>query len=244
MYRFKRSLIALMGVLTLVVIVTVSMPHIGRGASGNGANAPTTQTQSVKVVNTTGEPVPIQGTVAPGASTLWNVGVVGTPNVAVSNFPATTNVAIDTSANTVKIDTSSPLLVRDVDNPARQPFRKSVFVSLPDGTTFAAVNPGISPPTGKVLVIEAISANGNVPSGQKYACSLNITNQFAEVVFDLDLTLTLQGTFGPVDTFQGNTTTRLYLDTSDNVAFDVFRTAGTGAAGMRVSFSGYFVDAQ
>jgi hypothetical protein len=52
----------------------------------------------------------------------------------------------------------------------------------------------------------------------------------------------LQATFGPVDTYQGNTITRVYVENSDNVAFDVFRTATTGAAGMRVSFSGYFVD--
>jgi len=241
MYRFKKSLIALIGVLTLVGVVTVAVPHIGRGASGT-SSAPTAQTQNVKVVNTPGEPVPVQGTVAPSTGTLWNVGVVGTPSVAISNLPSTTNVAIDGSANTVKVDTSNPLAIRDVYNPARQPFRKSVFVSLPDGTTFAAINPGLNPPVGKRLVIEAISASGNIPSGQKYACSLNITDEFAQVLFDLDLTLTLQGTFGPIDTFQGNTKTKLYLEPSDNVAFDVFRTAGAGAAGIRVSFSGYFVD--
>jgi len=234
MYRFKRSLVALMGVLTLVVIVTVAMPHIGRGASGTSSNAPTSQTQNVNVVNTP--------TVSAQQNGTWNVGITGTPAVTVSNFPATTNVSIDSSANTVKIDTTNPLPVRDVDNLARQPFRKSVFVPLPDGTTFAAINPGINPPVGKRLVIEAISVSGNIPSGQKYACSLNITDQFAQVLFDLDLTLTLQATFGPIDTFQGNTITRVYVEPSDNVAFDVFRTAGTGTGGMRVSFSGYFVD--
>ncbi|HEV8140342.1 MAG TPA: hypothetical protein VGP81_11265, partial [Pyrinomonadaceae bacterium] len=87
MYRFKRSLVALMGVLTLVVIVTVSMPHIGRGASGTSNNAPTSQTQNVNVVNTP--------SVSAQQSGVWNVGIKGTPPVTVSNFPATTNVAID-----------------------------------------------------------------------------------------------------------------------------------------------------
>ena len=238
MHRFRKSLIALTGVLTLAAIAT--MPHVGRGASGTSNTAPTTQVQNVKVVNTQSEAVP--GIVQPVNGSLWNVGVIGTPSVTVSNFPATTNVGIDTAANTVKIDTANPVSIRDVDNPARQPFRKSVFVSLPDGTTFVAINPGITPPTGKRLVIETVSLSGNVPSGQKYACSVNITDQFAQPIFDLDLTLSLQGTFGPVDTFQGNTTTRVYVDSSDNVAFDAFRTAGAGAAGLRVSFSGYFVD--
>jgi hypothetical protein len=79
MYRFKRSLIALMGVLTLVVIVTVSMPHIGRGASGN--NAPTTQTQNVNVVNTPN--------VAAQQNGIWNVGINGTPSVNVASMPNT-----------------------------------------------------------------------------------------------------------------------------------------------------------
>jgi hypothetical protein len=219
-----------MGVLTLVVIVTVSVPHIGRGASG--ANAPTSQTQNVNVVNTPSVNAQQSGT--------WNVGVNGT--VAVSNFPATTSVAIDSSTNTVKIDTSNPLSVRDIDNPTRQPFRKSVFVSLADGSTFNAINPGITPPAGKRLVIETTSVSGNVPSGQKFACSLNLTDEFAQPIFNLDLPLSLSGTFGPVDTFQGTTSTRIYVDPSDNVTFYAFRTAGAGAAGMRVNFSGYFVD--
>ena len=232
MYRFKKSLVALMGVLTLVVIVTVSMPHIGRGASGT--NAPTTQTQNVNLIN--------QPTVNAQQTGSWNVGVSSMPAVTVSNFPATTNVGIDSAANTVKVDTTNPLLVRDADNPTRQSFRKSVFVSLPDATTFIAINPGITPPTGKRLVIEAISVSGNIPSGQKYACSLDIRDEFAQVLFDLNLTLTLEATFGPVDTFLGNTITRVYVEPSDNVAFNVFRTAGTGTASMRVSFSGYLVD--
>jgi hypothetical protein len=231
MYRFKKSLIALMGVLTLVVIVTVATPHLGRGASGSGTNAPTTQTQNVKVVNTTGEPVPIQGMVSPVTGTVWNVGVTGTPNV-----------AIDGSANTVKIDTTNPLPVRDVDNPARQPFRRSISITLPEGLTFTATNPVINPPAGKRLVIDAISVSGNIPSGQKYTCSLDLRNEFGDVVFDLNVPLTLQATFGPFDTYQGNTTSRVYLDPSDNVAFDVFRTSAASVATIRVSFSGYFVD--
>jgi hypothetical protein len=251
MYRFKKSLVALMGVLTLGVIITVSMPHIGRGASEASSSAPTNQTQNVNVVNT-----PSVNALQSGP---WNVGISGTPTVSVSNFPATSNVSIsgtpvvaldagnntvkfDAVNSTVKVDTSNPLLVRDVDNGARQSFRKSVFVSLADGSTFAAINPGITPPAGKRLVLEAISVGGNIPSGQKYACSLNITDEFAQVLFDLDLALVLQGTFGPVDTFQGNTITKVYVESSDNIAFDVFRNAGSGAAGMRVSFSGYLVD--
>jgi hypothetical protein len=232
MYRFKKSLIALTGVLTLVAIVTVAVPHIGRGASGTSNSAPTSQTQNVNVVNTPSVNAQQSGT--------WNVGITGTPVVGLD--AGNNTVKFDAVNNTVKVDPTNPLSIRDVDNPARQPFRKSVFVSFPDGATFAAINPGINPPAGKRLVIEAVSASGNIPSGQKFACTLNITDEFAQVLFNLDLTLTLQATFGGVDSFQGNTTTRVYLEPSDNIAFDAFRTSGAGSGGMRVSFSGYFVD--
>jgi hypothetical protein len=232
MYRFKKSLIALTGVLTLVAIFTVAVPHIGRGASGTGNNAPTSQTQNVNVVNTP--------TINAQQSGTWNVGINGTPVVGLD--AGNNTVKFDAVNNTVKVDPTNPLSVRDMDNPARQPFRKSVFVSLADGSTFNAINPGITPPVGKRLVIETISASGNVPSGQKFACSLNLTDEFAQPIFNLEMPLSLSGTFGPVDTFQGTTTTRMYVDPSDNVTFYAFRTAGTGAAGMRVNFSGYFVD--
>jgi hypothetical protein len=137
MYRFKKSLIALIGVLTLVVIVNVSMPHIGRGASG--ANAPASQTQNVNVVNTPSVNAQQSGT--------WNVGISGTPVVGLD--AGNNTVKFDAVNNTVKVDPTNPLSIRDVDNPARQPFRKSVFVSFPDGATFAAINPGINPPAGK-----------------------------------------------------------------------------------------------
>ena len=231
MYRFKNSLFGSLGVLTLIAIATVALPHIGRGASGGGS-APTSQPQNVNVVNTPSVNAQQSGT--------WNVGITGTPVVGLD--AGNNTVKFDAVNNTVKVDPTNPLSIRDVDNPARQPFRKSVFVSFPDGATFAAINPGINPPAGKRLVIEAVSASGNIPSGQKFACTLNITDEFAQVLFNLDLTLTLQATFGGVDSFQGNTTTRVYLEPSDNIAFDAFRTSGAGSGGMRVSFSGYFVD--
>src|SRR5260370_37319893 len=43
---------ALIGVVTLIVVTTVLMPHMGYGSSGTGSNAPTSQTQNVNVVNT------------------------------------------------------------------------------------------------------------------------------------------------------------------------------------------------
>lgn len=246
MYKFKHSLMALIGVVTLIAMTTVLLPHIGYGSSGTGSSAPTNQTQNVKVVNPSTEPVPIQGsatvsgTVQAAQSGTWNVGINGTPVVGLD--ASNNTVKFDAVNNTVKIDTANPLPVRDVDNPVRQPFHRSVFASLPDGTTFLASDPGLTPPAGKRLVIEQISIGANLPAGQRAACSLVVRNDFAEVLFDHALPMSLQGTFGPIDSFQASLPTRVYLDPSDSVAFDVFRTAATGSAGVRVSFSGYFVD--
>ena len=147
MYKFKSSLFGLLGVLTLVAIVTVAMPHPGAGGTAN--NAPTSQTQNVNVVNTP--------TVTAQQSGAWNVGINGTPTVAVTNFPGTTNVGIDPAANTVKIDATHPLLVSDVDNPARHPFAASCTINnnggFPCTVTFV--------PPGKRLVIEMFSLTSN-----------------------------------------------------------------------------------
>jgi hypothetical protein len=73
MYEFKRSLVALLGILTLVGIAIVAFPHNGRSANGPNNNAPTAQTQNVNVVNTPG--------VSAQQTGPWNVGITGTPTV-------------------------------------------------------------------------------------------------------------------------------------------------------------------
>jgi hypothetical protein len=142
MYKFKSSLFGLLGVGTLIAIVTVAMPHLERRAGGTANAAPTSQPQNVNVVNTP--------TVTAQQSGPWNVGISGTPTVAVTNFPGTTNVGIDPAENKVKIDTTNPLPVRDVDNPARHPFAASCTINNNNGfpCTLTMV------PPGKRLVIE------------------------------------------------------------------------------------------
>jgi hypothetical protein len=75
-------------------------------------------------------------------SNPFDVNVVNTPTVSVATMPP------------LLIDSSNPVLVRDVDNPARQPF---TFQQLrvtnggePENFTFQV-------PTGKRLVVEQVS---------------------------------------------------------------------------------------
>ncbi|SRR5258706_2435609 len=80
MYKFKNSLIALVGLVTLIAITTVLTARFGYGSSGTGNSAPTSQTQNVNVVNT-----PTVG-LANGSSVAIN----GTPTVQIANIPTQT----------------------------------------------------------------------------------------------------------------------------------------------------------
>ena len=104
MYRFKKSLIALIGVLTLTGIVTVALPHIGRGASGT--NAPTSQTQNVNVVNTPSVSAQQSGT--------WNVGINGTPSVNVVSMPNSPIPIVAPTPQTVLAFNETKSIVGDV----------------------------------------------------------------------------------------------------------------------------------
>lgn len=104
MYRFKNSLIALIGMASLMTVVTVVLPHTSYGSGGTAA--PASSTQNVKVVNTLSEPVPIQGTVQAAQSGTWNVGINGTPTVNLGDGTSV-NIANDSlNVNVANIPTT------------------------------------------------------------------------------------------------------------------------------------------
>jgi hypothetical protein len=237
MYRFKKSLITLIGVLTLVGIVTIAMPHVGRSASGTNNSAPTSQTQNVNVVNSPAVNAQQSGT--------WNVGINGMPSVTVANFPVTSNVAIDSSANTVKIDTSNSLAMRDVENPARQPFQTEFLsAEFPDGV---AVNfsPLTTVPQGKRLVIEQVSVVGGMLLGQKMVqAGIQVSQNENNVRHNL--IVTAQGTSGCCrDIYVASQQVRLYADAGSSVLGFAVRNTTTGYANLALSYSisGYMIDA-
>ena len=87
--------------------------------------------KDVNVVNTP--------TVLAQQSGPWTVGISGTPTVRVGNTA------------------QAPVLGRDVDEPARQPFQRSGEITFAAGEVIAAVE--FTVPDGKRLVIEYVSAN-------------------------------------------------------------------------------------
>src|SRR5258705_4017509 len=249
MYRFKNSVVALLGLVTLIVLTTVLLPHTGYGSNGTSSNAPSTQTQNVKVVNTGTESVPIQGTATVNGTVqtqqngIWNVGINGTPVVGLD--AGNNTVKFDAVNNTVKIDSASPLPMRDVENPARQPFQADVpsagefpdgmFVTLPMITTI---------PAGKRLVIEQVSVLGAMIKGQRMVTTgLHINNGGNNVQHFL--AITPQGSGGCCrDVFVASQQVRLYADPGTIVYGFASRDVNTGFANAAVSFSisGYLVD--
>src|ERR1043166_1558171 len=252
MFEFKRSLTVLIGFVILAGIAAITRPHASRGASG-ATNAPTTQTQNVNVVNTP--------TVSAQQGGTWNVGVNAMPPVAISNFPSTTNVAIqgtpvvglDAGNNTVKfeavndtvkIDTSTPLLVRDVDNPDRQYFGNLRIIDLSDGEAgksifFSEV------PAGKRLVIEEVSVNGYVPTGQSWQLvSLGVDHIGNTLDFDIEVKPRGVAHFsgGGRAQFAGSQQVRLYSDPGSTPRFVAQRNTTAGQARLVMTISGYFVD--
>jgi hypothetical protein len=116
-------------------------------ASLNPGSAQGAKANEVTVANTSSEPVP---TLAQGTTTVTgSIGLTGTPSVNVARMPSLSgNVTVDNTA-------AAPVLVSDVDNPARQPYQ--VELSAPFGPDFALSGiPAV--PAEKRLVIEQCTA--------------------------------------------------------------------------------------
>ena len=225
MYKFKNALVGLLGLLTLVVTTTVTMPHIGRGAVGNTNNGPTSQTQNVNVVNTPGVNAQQSGT--------WNVGINGTPSVNVANLPTTQVVQVGNQPN-------NPVFVRDVDNPTRQLFIGSTGTLINDGQSVGITNITIVP-TGKVLVLEQISVDARFTGQKLVSASIFSEDQ-------LNATHYLVPNDAGTDSFGRNVFiagqhVRMYFTQGQPVSCRAERNGTAGQADVFFSMSGYFVDA-
>jgi hypothetical protein len=149
----KLSQLLLIGLgLGISAVALSTIPSTPASASGGAA---------VTVINT---PLPVTGSVSAAQSGTWNVGVTGTPNVNVANSP-TVSIGNTPSVNATQTGTwdvgisgntsTNPLFVRDIDNPAKQPFVSSCSISFstPQGNNCQF----ITVPVGKQLVIEVFA---------------------------------------------------------------------------------------
>ena len=149
-------------------------------------------------------------------------------------------VTVDQPVNVVVTNPeAAPVQVQDVDNPAFQPFTRSLLI------LFAPESPGgdasFTVPSGKRLVIEFVSFFSTLPVGQKPMANL-ITIQGIQFFFPS----ALQGS-GLLDglnrdVFTGVSPTRLYANPGTTVTVGVRRDPATGGGSSTVGISGYYVN--
>jgi hypothetical protein len=198
--------------------------------------------EAVRVVNT---PLPVQGTV--GVNNFpANQAVSGT--IGVNNFPATqavsgtVNVGNFPSAQQVSFSNTgtTPLYIRDVDNPAHTPFLGTLFCLVPAGSV--SCDASFSVPSGSELVIESVSARADLASGERAVVELNVTTNGVTSLF-IEIPLTFQITSSGIDTYTANQPVRLYADPGTSPALHAFLsgTSSTGVENFRITVSGYLV---
>jgi hypothetical protein len=131
-------------------------------------------------------------------------------------------------------------LVRDVDNPTKQPFQTEVKVTVASGLS-AAVG-SIDVPSGKLMVIEHVSIQGTAPAGQSIFPSIS-----SHVVPDLTLRKQIfppkSQVFGTSNYFLVSESLRLYAD-APSIGVRLDRDAFAGTCTALFVVSGYFVDKQ
>jgi hypothetical protein len=137
---------------------------------------------------------------------------------------------------------SGTVFVRDVDNPARQPFQIGFPFTMNSGTE--QVFQSITVPDGKRLVIEYVSmGSGSVPVGQHLFI---ILRTFVGGVGAFHyVAVTPQGRLAPpnvADTFVASQPMRVYADPGTTVTIQMQRDSGYAACGPNLTVSGYLVD--
>ncbi len=236
--------------LVVAALATATLTVVLTDAGQVAAQA--VKTQFVKVINTTDEPVPtlaqgttnVAGTVGiTGTPTVnaqqsgsWTVGITGTPTVGLAGG---SSILVDNNA-------ANPVPVRDVDNPARQPFQASgstvVNAGFDDSCRFGLLTL-TTVPAMKQLVIEDVSFWGGLPAGQRFL-QVTVNNTAGGTPMRHYLPVALQATdiSGTFDAFAASQPVRWYADPETDVFACFVRNATAGTGSAHWTISGYLVD--
>jgi hypothetical protein len=148
-----------------------------------------------------------------------------------------------TIQGSAQIDSDSPISVRDVDQPARQPFAATLHFVFEDGNRNAFAHLGVVP-AGKRLVVESVSYKANVISGQIAEGAIRVTTngKTCDYMVPPVFVRTFLAGATQVDRFLGEAAVRLYADPGTEVigVFDRFVTNKVGDGDVTVA--GYLVD--
>lgn len=223
MKTLKHYLTASIGLVLFASVIAFSLPQIGHA---NLAAAAPPNDKDVVVVNTNAQPVPVavQGTPTVNAkqSGAWTVGLTGTPTIEIDN------------------NSGSAIAVRDIDRPTAQPFQYEAVVTIEDG--IQGGNAAIPVPSGKLLVVEYVSAFGSAAPDQRIQTfSINTHVAPDNVLRPHYLQFEKRENGGTNYEYTVSQQLRVYADTPGASAY-VFRANNNGTATFRFVVSGYFVD--
>jgi hypothetical protein len=212
----------------------------------NVVNTPNVNVANTPMVTLSGTPTV---SLAPGAS----ISIANTPSVSLANTPDV-NVANTPTVNvgnqptvTVATSTPTPLLVRDVDNPARQAYQ-DIQIAYINGGEAVVQGAFRQVPAGKQLVIEFISVTALVPSTQILEqVNVNVRNSHTGDQlpnYQIDVNGKGQDPFAlpASDLFVGSKQVRMYADPGSIPTFHALRNVRDGVATVEVDISGYLVD--
>ena len=234
MKGFKNHLIAASGFVALALTITFANSNSASAA----LSAVMAEIADVRVVNTREEPVP---TFAVETTTVnGSVSIAGTPTV---KLQTGTIVGINPASNTVQLanTTASPVPVLNV-NDASQPFQAIGSITQNSGTNASTIVIA-NVPAGKRLVIEHISATGEVPSGQRVTHFGILTLTLPVGGLNHDLLVNEQPAAADGDAvFRASQQVRLYAEPGSQVQTTFIRNISTGQASFHMVISGYLVN--
>jgi hypothetical protein len=141
---------------------------------------------------------------------------------------------------------STPM--RDVDNRARQPVKFSFDININAGTDQGSNSTAITVPTGKRLVIETISYQGQIPSGDVGYLGISFSSGAGTVAGSTGGThvvpmIKLTTGVPSADYVGGLATPRIYCDAGSTTTVGYNRGASFGAGEtISVTVTGYYVN--
>ena len=195
--------------------------------------------KDVRVINTTSEAVPtsaqgttqIAGNVA--VSSLPAVQFAGGSSVSISNTP-TVQVG-NTSANPVPVVNLGAAA-------ALQPFQTDTSATQGPGSNVSTITLA-TVPTGKTLVIEFVTATGQVPPGQHVELMeiISVAPPFGGASHQLLINPQPDAVIGDA-LFRSSQTVKIYAQGGSTVQSILRRSSSAGNATFGVSISGYLVD--
>lgn len=229
MSRLRNYLLAASGLGILVVGLVLTSPPASNAVPGP-------PTQDVLVVNPTAMPVP---TAAQGTTTIaGSVSVANTPAV---TFAPGASVGIDPAGNTVQVanTTANPVPMFNV-NDAGQPFQAGIGITQ-SGTNVSLTDVA-TVPAGYRLVIEFVSARGQVPPTQHVELMeiITSTDPFGGATHELLVNAQPPAVIGDA-LFRASQQVRLYANPGTKVQALFRRSSSAGNATFVMTISGYLV---